>query len=65
MTVVMHSKHWYEMDPNRIAQHAGADLSSGHSQSLPSQRTLMQVVGFQTPDHVGHAGTHGALVLVP
>jgi len=65
MTVVMHSKHSYEMEPTRIAQHAGADLSSGHSQSLSSQRTLMQVVGFQTPDHVGHAGTHGALVLVP
>ena len=65
MTGVMHSKHSCEMESDRIAQHAGADLSSGHSQSLPSQRTLMQVVGFQTPDHVGHAGTHGALVLVP
>ena len=60
----MHLKHSYEMELNRIAQHARADLSSGHSQSLPSQRKLMQVVTFQTSDHVGHAGTHGALVLV-
>ena len=60
----MHLKHSYEMELNRIAQHARADLSSGHSQSLPSQRKLMQMMTFQTSDHVGHAGTHGALVLV-
>ena len=60
----MHLKHSYEMELNRIAQHARADLSSGHSQSLPSQRKLMQMMAFQTSDHVGHAGTHGALVLV-
>ena len=60
----MHSKHSYEMDPNRIAQYARAGLSSGRSQSLPSQRRLMQGVTFQISDHVGHAGARGALVLV-
>ena len=57
----MHSRHSYEMDLNRIAQHAMANLSSGHSQSLPSQRTLMQGVTFQKS---GHVGTPGGLVLV-
>jgi hypothetical protein len=52
------------MDLNRIAQHAMANLSSGHSQSLLSQRTLMQGVTFQKSGHVGHAGTRGGLVLV-